>query len=243
MVKTVDAKIVKVKSSPRITKENKRSKKQEKSELKEERLKSMELISKLGSHGKDAQVYSVLNRNKKMAIKLFKKSKKIESIEQEIEFQKKIYKLGLCPKPYSMSSANKYISMQQIGDGETLWNRIVKHKGKMSVKEQKDLIEILEILDYQNIFHGDVSASNFLFDSDDSDRLYIIDFGMSNNIDEKFLKKNGKDANIKLGLTFFIVRVREEFPEFQPKLLLKKVQSLLDLPKNDKLPKDDKLII
>ena len=115
--------------------------------------------------------------------------------------------------------------MEMIGE-KTLYHYIKKH-GKMTNLQQKDMIEILKILDDNDIFHGDISPSNFILDNNNN--LFIIDFGMSKIIDDKFEKKNGKDSNVKLGITVFILKIREIIPDFEPKILLKKVKSLLNL--------------
>jgi tRNA A-37 threonylcarbamoyl transferase component Bud32 len=189
-----------------------------------EYIDNMKILGKLGSRGKDAQVYEVKHKNKSIALKAFRKNKNINGIKNEYEFLKKTYKLGISPKVYSINTEKKYITMEKME--ETLFSHI-KKTGKMTNKEQNDMIEILEILDVNDIFHGDISPSNFIFDKDH--RLYIIDYGMTKEITPQFIKKNGEDSNTKLGITFFILRVREIFPDFEPKILLKKVHSLLNI--------------
>lgn len=187
-------------------------------------INGMEVIGKLGSRGKDAQVYEVVMKGNKntVALKLYRKNKNNKCIEEEYKFLKKAYKLGVGPKVYKIDKKNKYITMERLN--ETLYSHI-KKTGKMTLKDQTDLIDILEILDNNNIFHGDVSPSNFLYGEDGN--LYILDFGMSQHIDQKFLNKHGDNPNVKLGITFFILRIREVIPTFEPKILLKKVHSLL----------------
>jgi serine/threonine protein kinase len=194
-----------------------------------EKYDDMILIEKLGSRGKDAQVYSCqkTTRSKIMALKMFRKNKNEEGIESEFNFLKKAYRLNLAPKPIAYSLTKKYITMEMIGKN-TLFHYIQKNH-KMTTRQQKDMIEILEILDKNDLFHGDVSPSNFMIDN--TGRMYIIDFGMSKKIDDKFKLKNGDNSNIKLGIVFFILKIREIFPDFEPKHLITKVKSLLDLKK------------
>jgi serine/threonine protein kinase len=104
---------------------------------------------------------------------------------------------------------------------------VIKKNGKMTKKHQTDVIKILEILDKNKIFHGDVSPLNFMFDK--NGKMYIIDYGMSKNIDSKFLKKYGNNSNIKLGLTVFILNIRKVIPDFEPTVLTRKIFQYLDL--------------
>jgi tRNA A-37 threonylcarbamoyl transferase component Bud32 len=164
--------------------------------------------------------------------KTFRRNKNRELIEKEVNFMKKGYRLGVSPKIYEYFSGeddeNPYIVMEELD--KTLVDTINRSKGKMSKDHQRQVISILSTLDKNLIFHGDVSPLNFMTGKGEKkDKLYIIDYGMTKDMDEAFIKKHSKDANIKLGITVFILKIREQFPDFHPELLLKKVYDTLDV--------------
>jgi predicted Ser/Thr protein kinase len=177
--------------------------------------------AELGKKGKDGNLFIVHRGNRSMIAKVFK-NKNIEKIEAETFFLKKGYELGISPKTYGYG--NNYILMDRL---EYSLFDVIKKNGKMTKKHQTDVIKILEILDKNKIFHGDVSPLNFMFDK--NGKMYIIDYGMSKNIDSKFLKKYGNNSNIKLGLTVFILNIRKVIPDFEPTVLTRKIFQYLDL--------------
>jgi hypothetical protein len=63
----------------------------------------------------------------------------------------------------------------------------------------------------------------------DKDKLYIIDFGMSKKMTDSFISKHSENANIKQGITFFILKIREVIPQFEPRLLTEEVFKYLKL--------------
>lgn len=179
--------------------------------------------------GKDGTVTLIETGKKRIIRKTFRKNKNREEIDNEVKMMKKGHNLGISPKVYTYFKGNEtenpYIDMEELG--ETLFEHI-KKTGKISDRHQQQIISILETLDENHIFHGDISPLNFMTGKNE-DRLYIIDYGMAKKMDSAFIKKNSKDANVKLGITVFILKIREQYPEFNPELLLKKVYSKLSL--------------
>ena len=179
--------------------------------------------------GKDGTVTVIESGKKRLVRKTFRKNKNRDDIDNEVKMMKKGYNLGISPKVYTYftgnDTENPYIDMEELG--ETLFD-IIKKEGNISDKYQQQIISILETLDANHIFHGDISPLNFMTGKNE-DRLYIIDYGMAKKMDSAFIKKNSKDANVKLGITVFILKIREQYPEFNPELLLKKVYSKLSL--------------
>ena len=182
--------------------------------------------------GKDGTITFETRRKKEVVIKTFRSNKNSDDIKNEVSMLKKAYKLGVAPKVYSYSYGcdkegdKPHIVMERLG--KTIFE-YMKNTGKISLRHQKQIISILECLDKNRIFHGDVSPLNFMTGKDDSSDLYIIDFGMAKKMDDAFIKKHGENANVKLGISVFILKVREQMPSFEPVLLLKKVYSLLKL--------------
>uniref|UniRef100_A0A6C0KFH7 Protein kinase domain-containing protein n=1 Tax=viral metagenome TaxID=1070528 RepID=A0A6C0KFH7_9ZZZZ len=179
--------------------------------------------------GKDGTITYHKRGKLDVVTKTFRKNKNRDSVKQEIHFMKKAHRLGVSPKIYEfdVNVDNPYIVMDELG--KTLVSYINK-TGKLSQSHQRQIISILERLDDNCIFHGDVSPLNFMTGKgDDSNNLYIIDFGMAKKMDKQFIGEHGKNANVKLGITVFILKIREQLPSFMPELLLKKVHSTLKL--------------
>jgi tRNA A-37 threonylcarbamoyl transferase component Bud32 len=172
---------------------------------------------KFGKNGKNNVVY-----------KVFKKNKNKEELKKELKFMKKGYDLGISPRvyDYSVDGNNPYIIIEEMD--KTLYD-LMKDDCVISDDMQYQMIDILETLDRNRIFHGDVSPLNFMTSHSNPDKLYIIDYGMSKEMDKKFIKEHSEHANIKQGITFFILKIREQNPDFQPKILLDKVMKTLSL--------------
>jgi len=178
--------------------------------------------------GKDGTITFLMKGKKEVVTKTFRSNKNKDDIKNEIDMMKKAQKLGISPIVYSsnIKVERPFIVMEQLG--KTLFECMnKKDKVELSLRHQKQIISILETLDENRIFHGDISPLNFMKGKDDPSRMYIIDFGMAKKMDDAFIKKHGKNANVKLGITVFILKIREQFPLFEPSLLLKKVHSLL----------------
>ena len=185
----------------------------------------MSSLKKSVKKGKDGIITFHKRGKRDVITKTFRKNKNRDAIDQEIYFMKKAPRLGISPKIHEIDvdDDKPYIVMDELG--KTLVDYINK-TGKLSQTHQRQIISILETLDKNCIFHGDISPLNFMSGKgDESTRLYIIDFGMAKKMDKAFITEHGKNANVKLGITFFILKIREQYPAFMPDLLLKKVHS------------------
>jgi tRNA A-37 threonylcarbamoyl transferase component Bud32 len=191
----------------------------------------IKVLSDTGLRGKDGKILKVIRGKKHMIAKVFKKNKNKGEIENEFCFLKKGYELGISPRVFGYNvGENNYILMDELSD--TVFEEIKKSGGKLSLKSQTRIIKILEILDDEGVFHGDTSPLNFMRDS--QGEIYIIDYGMAKIIDEKFIKKHGENSNVKLGLSVLVLKTREIYPGFEPKLILKNIMKNLDLPSKRK---------
>ena len=177
--------------------------------------------------GKDGTVSKIIYKKRDAVVKTFRKNKNRDEMAKEIYFNQKVHRLGIAPEVYDYGVNKKgqpYIIIQELG--KTLFDHM-NNAGDLSINHQRQIISLLETLDKYKIFHGDISLLNFMTGKQDPNKLYIIDFGMSTKMDENFIKQHGKDANCKLGISVFILKIREQLPQFEPSLLLKKVNSLL----------------
>jgi tRNA A-37 threonylcarbamoyl transferase component Bud32 len=172
--------------------------------------------------GKDGEI----KVNKNMVSKVFNENKSPKEIIKEYEFMEKAYNLGISPRPFSFNwTGAKYILMEKLD--YTLFEEI-KKTGELSQKRQREMIKILHLLDKSHIFHGDISPLNFMIKKS-NDALYIIDFGMSKKMTSSFIAKHSENANIKQGITVFILKIREVIPSFDPVLLKKEVFKYLKI--------------
>jgi len=191
--------------------------------------------------GKEGEIKK--NDNLKGVVsKVFNKDKKDSQIDKEYKFMLKGYELGISPKPILCNTKGscKYMIMEELD--YTLFDHIKENNGEISDKFQEQIIYILNVLDENKIFHGDVSPLNFMIKkggkkgsnksirrNKKEDKLYIIDYGMSKKMSKSFIEKNGEHSNVKLGITFFILKIREVIPSFEPKILTQEVFKHLNI--------------
>ena len=152
-------------------------------------------IRMLGVEGRDGKVYEVVYQGKRCALKQFKPEKSKKDIQKEAKFLELASSHGISPKVYCVDLTRKYIISELLH--ETLFDRLKHQNGKMSLPQQQQLIGILDKLDQIEVYHGDPSPLNFMFDS--KDRLYAIDYGFAK------LSKNKKKSDMLLG---FILQMK-----------------------------------
>jgi len=92
---------------------------------------------------------------------------------KESKILEKISKLGFSPKVISNDDKSK-ITMDFI-EGKTLRDCLTEKNYKSLMKE---LGKKIAILHNNDIIHGDLTTSNFIF-NDKDDQIYLIDFGLS----------------------------------------------------------------
>lgn len=186
---------------------------------KKEKVERYKRIEKLGS-GKEGTTYLVEERDTKIryAMKVFKAQKSHNRLKTEALMLKRASKVGISPMLVDIDIVSKYIVMELM-DGHLI-DLITKQKGKLKEKQQERIIEIFEALDKIKIFHGDINMRNYMYKGE---QIYIIDFGMSKEIDGKFIAKhNILSPNIELMLIGFILKLKEaSCPSSSYKHLLK----------------------
>ena len=164
-------------------------------------------IQQLGSKGKEGTVFLVKDsKNKTYAMKEFAKTKSSKNIEKEAILLKKASEFGLSPRMIAYDTVHNYIVMEKME--KSLFDHIKETKGKLSVKIQKEMINIFKKLDKIQIFHADPSPLNFMFDREGG--LKIIDFGFAKPIDESLEKQHGtRDVNMKYMPLGFILKMSD----------------------------------
>lgn len=178
--------------------------------------------------GKDGAICKEKKGKDDVVYKVFRKDKNKKDIKNEIKWMKKGHELGISPAiyEYNVDVDHPYIVMEEMD--KTLYDHM-KDDCVISDDFQRQMIDILETLDKNFIFHGDISPLNFMTSKRDPLKLYIIDYGMAKEMNKKFVEEHSENANIKQGITFFILKIREQNPSFHPSLLLDKVMNTLSI--------------
>lgn len=168
--------------------------------------KRYKVISQLGNKGKEGRTFLVEDKFKcTYAGKQFRKNKSAERLMKEIELQRKSADKGISPKIVDYSIKDKYIVMEQM---DCHLFELIQHFGnRLNENFQKQIIDILKKLDRHHIFQGDPNILNYMVKDD---RVYIIDFGLVEDIDDKLVKKlRTSTPNMDLGLLGFVLKLRD----------------------------------
>ena len=167
-------------------------------------------IEKMGNPGKDATTYLVSDNktNKKYALKQYRKNKSTKNILKEVEFQKKAATYGISPKIIDISEYYKFTVMDKLD--VSLFELLKETKGKLSEELQQNIIDIVYVLDKIKIFHADPNPGNFMIKKGKRDKMYIIDFGFSRDIDSKVVRKYGTEkVNQKFMIVGLLLKIKE----------------------------------
>ena len=165
------------------------------------------ILRQIGNKGKEGITYLILDTRTDtyLAMKTFVKMKSPKRIEDEARLQHLASLEGISPKVIEVNTDDKYIVMELL-DGH-LYDLMKKESGVISVPHQKQLINIFKALDKSKVFHGDSNILNYMFLND---RLYIIDFGMSKDIDDKLISKlKTSTPNFELMTLGLILKLKE----------------------------------
>jgi serine/threonine-protein kinase len=155
-------------------------KKQNKSKVR--KYKKYKVESQLGLVGKDAKTFLVTDKfGYEYALKQYKKQKSSKKILQEVAFQRRCSDAFLSPKIIDVNLEEKFIVMEKM---DTHLLDEINQNGGIPLQRQKELVALLKKLDKIGIFHGDANLLNLMIKNN---RLYIIDFGMAKEINEKLI--------------------------------------------------------
>lgn len=164
------------------------------------------IISTVGNEGKEGIAFLVKNRkNQEYVMKQFKKKNKAaSSIRREALLQQRAARMGIAPFIVDINIVDKYIVMDKMDTH--LIDIITKQKGHLKKYQQKQIIEIYKKLDECKVFHGDANILNYMFSGKN---LYVIDFGMSQEINKSLIQKLGTETpNIRLMTLALVLKLR-----------------------------------
>jgi tRNA A-37 threonylcarbamoyl transferase component Bud32 len=162
----------------------------------------------IGNKGREGKTFLVVDNkfNTEYAMKRFRNNKSSDKLFSEVGFQRRASEYNISPKIVDFDIRNeKFIVMEKMD--YHLTDEITFNGGLLSDSRQEELINIYKKLDKLKIFHGDANLLNYMIKDD---KLFIIDFGMAQEIDEKLKQKlNTPTPNMKAMLLLFVMRLKE----------------------------------
>jgi serine/threonine protein kinase len=167
-------------------------------------------IKQLGYKGKDGRTFLARSESdgKEYAVKVFKDSKSPTRIKKEVLLQNIAASSGIAPHIVDYNTKGKYIVMDKLD--KTLFEVFREQKGKLTKRQQRQIIQCFKQLDKCGIFHGDPNPCNFMLKDD---KWYAIDFGFSKKIDDKVIKKHTKTPNMKYMPAGMILKFKSVHPD------------------------------
>ena len=169
----------------------------------EKSLKKYKIKTQLGEKGKEGRTFLVFDKyDCEYAMKRFRSNKSSDKMMEEISLQRRCSDVGISPKIIDFDTTNKYIVMEKMD-----YHLLDELSGVLSESRQNELLNIFKKLDKVAVFHGDANILNYMIKNN---ILYIIDFGMSKNIDDQLIKKVGSSKpNYELMLLGFILKLKD----------------------------------
>lgn len=164
------------------------------------------LRGQLGEKGKEGRTLLVEDKfNCTYAMKTFRRNKSSAKILEEVELQRACSNLGISPKIVDFNLDEKYVVMETM-DGHLL-DEMKKIGGMVTHSQQRQLIDVFKKLDRAKVFQGDANILNYMVKNG---KIYIIDFGFAQWVDDKLIKKVGTNTpNYELMLLSFILKLRD----------------------------------
>ena len=144
--------------------------------LKESCLDDWEINNQLGETGKEGTTYEVINKNTGQiaAMKVFKKKKSKKTFKREVDFQIKAGNLAPRVICYSYIPTPRIIMEKMT---ITLVGLIENQNGKLTSKQQNEIIELNKNMDKLKINHNDPNPLNIMIDEEGN--FKYIDYGFS----------------------------------------------------------------
>jgi tRNA A-37 threonylcarbamoyl transferase component Bud32 len=164
-------------------------------------------ISQLGTKGKEGITYLVKSTKdgKEYAMKTFRKGKSSTTLRKEAFLQKMASDEGAAPAVIDVDTVSKYIVQEKMD--KHLIDVMKANGGDLKEHHQRQMIKLFRKLDKARVFHGDSNIMNFMFRGS---KLYLIDYGMSNEINSGLIKKLGTDQpNMELMLLGQVLKLKE----------------------------------
>ena len=130
--------------------------------------------------------------------------KSIRMIQKETYLQERAAKVGICPRILALNEEERYVIMEKVE--ETIVDYAKMNRGEKSeyvlpVVHQDRIIEMMYKLDEVGVLHNDGNPLNLMFN--DNNELMLVNFGLSELIDDAMLEKRGIHPNVSLTMWDF----------------------------------------
>jgi serine/threonine protein kinase len=146
------------------------------------------------------EIFAVDDRGSKKVLKVLKNAQLVQMFEREVGALQQLNHPGI-PKiepegyftvsPNSNPQALHCLVMEKI-EGQNLEQWLAQHKPiseAVALKWMRQLVEILDLLHYNKLFHRDIKLSNIMLKPDG--QLVLIDFGTVRQVTNTYLAKVG----------------------------------------------------
>jgi len=182
------------------------------------------LITQLGSKGKEGTTFHVKNkRGDEFAMKTFAKSKSSNTLQKEAYYQSQAAKHGIAPKIKEINETEKFIVMDKLD--RNLFDIIKKNNGEIPEHFQKEIINVISKMDQTGVFHGDPNPANFMIKGNN---MYMIDYGFARDIDDKLIRKYKTETpNQKFMILGLILKLKEIYRDHNPNIEYKVLSKML----------------
>ena len=163
-------------------------------------------IKQLGEPGVDGTTFLVLTVEKQsLAMKTFRDTKSAADIKKEAQLQRKAASVGIAPSIFEVNTVLNFIVMDKMD--KHLVDVIREQGGEVTKRQQSDILRIYRKLDECKVFHNDSNIQNYMYREN---KLFIIDFGISKDIDNTLRKKLKTDKpNMTIMLIALIMKFKE----------------------------------
>ena len=138
------------------------------------------IIGTVGKPGKDGTAYLLTKNGKKYIMKQFKTNKSYDRVRREVKYQILASMVGVAPKIHEFGKLpSPYIVMDYV-DGYTLPLLIRSQKGKLTNKQQQQIVDAYNKLDEIKVYHNDPNPLNLIFNKQGD--FFLIDYGFSKDL-------------------------------------------------------------
>ena len=160
---------------------------------------NFDYVKQLGK-GKEGDVWIVKTDDYTCVMKQFKKTKSVNKLKREAEFQGQAAAAGITPAVLHIDEREKRIFME--GVEHRLIDYVKQHQnGILNEEQHHQILNIMNTLDNLKILHNDGNCRNLMINNDG--KIYIIDYGFSRKIDAATTRKtypNGPNVKYTMGM-------------------------------------------
>jgi hypothetical protein len=152
----------------------------------------------VGVDGKDGRVFlleDIGDNTKMVVVKLFKDTKSVKKVKDELLIYSICSKNGIAPFLYNHNEIYEDCKCIITDYLEYTLDEFIKIKN-INLDMLKQIIKLYDNLGKLNIFHNDSNiGKNIMVSCILYSKFYLIDFGMSITFNEKIIKNYGKNPN------------------------------------------------